>query len=203
MYYSEHDQDRWLEENIFRGKEGGTFVEFGALDGIDGSNTLFFERERGWDGLLIEANPRSFCRLLDSGRRARKVLAAVGAGYGVAEFTAVDGTSGWSGLTGHMDGRHRRRIGDAAVATFHAPTLPLAAILRYFGLVEIDYLSIDVEGAEAAILGPFLLDFADFAIDVVDVENNYGEPAAGALMAAAGYRKIATLGINDIYRRTR
>jgi len=202
MYYSEHGQDRWLEENVFRGKEGGVFVEFGALDGLEGSNTLFFERERGWDGLLVEANPRSFCGLLSSGRRARKALGAVGSAFGIAEFTAVEGVTGWSGLTGQIDGRHRQRIGAAAVAQFHIATAPLAAILEHFGLYEIDYLSIDVEGAEATVLAPFLArGFADFAIDVVDVENNYGEPLVEALMAAAGYRKIATLAINDIYRR--
>jgi FkbM family methyltransferase len=201
MYHSEHGQDRWLEENIFRGKRGGVFVEFGALDGCDGSNTLFFERECGWDGLLIEANPRAFASLLDSDRRATKLLAAIGAGYGLAEFTAVARTSGWSGLSSHIEPQHRARIGNAAVEAFHVATLPLAAIFEHFGVFEIDYLSIDVEGAEAAILGA--LDFGKFAIDVVDVENNWGEPAVEALMAAAGYRKIATLGINDIYRRSR
>src|SRR5215471_8305446 len=109
MYHSEHGQDRWLEENIFRGRRGGVFVEFGALDGLETSNTLFFERERGWDGLLIEANPRSFCGLLSSGRRACKVLAAIDSHYGIAEFTAVEGVTGWSGLTGNMDSRHRQR----------------------------------------------------------------------------------------------
>src|SRR5215467_5134323 len=68
VYHSEHGQDRWLEENVFRGTRNGVFVEFGALDGLDTSNTLFFEREREWSGLLIEANPRSFCRLLESDR---------------------------------------------------------------------------------------------------------------------------------------
>jgi FkbM family methyltransferase len=203
VYHSEHGQDRWLEEHVFKGKRDGIFVEFGALDGLETSNTLFFERERGWDGLLIEANPRSFCGLLNSDRRARKVLAAVGAGYGVAEFTAVAHTSGWSGLSGQIDPRHRARIGETAVEAFHVATLPLAAILKHFGLFEIDYLSIDVEGAEVALLAPFLPDFDYFDIDVLDVENNYGEPVVETLMMAAGYRKIAMLGINDIYRRTR
>jgi hypothetical protein len=32
--YSEHGQDKWLEENIFKDKTDGVFVEFGALEGI-------------------------------------------------------------------------------------------------------------------------------------------------------------------------
>lgn len=34
--------------------DNGYFVELGANDGITQSNTLFFERERNWRGLLIE-----------------------------------------------------------------------------------------------------------------------------------------------------
>jgi len=201
VYHSEHGQDRWLEENIFRGRRGGVFVEFGALDGLETSNTLFFERERGWDGLLIEANPRSFCRLLNSGRRAHKILAAVDANEGIAGFTDVESVAGWSGITAQMDERHRRRIGDAAVQHFGVATLPLDIILQSRGLRRIDYLSADIEGAEFAALSA--LDFDYFDIDVLDVENNYGEPAIEALLNPAGYRKIATLGVNDIYRRSR
>jgi hypothetical protein len=57
LYHSEHGQDRWLNENIFKGRRNGVFVEFGALDGIYTSNSLFFERELGWTGVLIEADP--------------------------------------------------------------------------------------------------------------------------------------------------
>ena len=32
------------------------FLEMGALDGVWGSNTMFFEKERSWRGLLIEPN---------------------------------------------------------------------------------------------------------------------------------------------------
>ncbi len=202
MYHSEHGQDRWLEENIFRGKRNGVFVEFGAIDGLLFSNSLFFERERGWDGLLIEANLSAFGRMLASGRRASQMWrGAVGAEPGVAEFTEVVAVTGWSGLSAHLDDRHRQRIDQVGfpVRTYEVRVFPLADILRRCRLHHVDYMSIDVEGAELAILQVF--DFAAFDIDVIEVENNYGEPEVGALMLANGYRKIHTLEINDIYRR--
>ena len=41
----------------------GTFVEAGAFDGLDSSNTLILERCFDWTGLLVEANPHNYARL--------------------------------------------------------------------------------------------------------------------------------------------
>ena len=40
-----------------------TFLELGALDGFDSSNTAVFERCLGWRGVLAEALPSNFARL--------------------------------------------------------------------------------------------------------------------------------------------
>ena len=55
----------------------GTYVEIGALDGLDASNTLMLERCFNWKGLLIEGNPANFGRLKASGRTATMVHSAV------------------------------------------------------------------------------------------------------------------------------
>ena len=51
---SQIQQDLILDQQIFKGKSNGVFVEVGALDGFGASNTWFFEMERNWSGLLIE-----------------------------------------------------------------------------------------------------------------------------------------------------
>ena len=35
-------------------RENGFFVEFGATDGVTGSNTLMFEERAGWNGIIAE-----------------------------------------------------------------------------------------------------------------------------------------------------
>ena len=40
-YYSQDNQDKFLEENIFKGFENGIFVDVGAWDGIEINNTYF------------------------------------------------------------------------------------------------------------------------------------------------------------------
>ena len=41
-------------------KRDGFFIECGALDGETRSNSLLFERFRGWTGLLVEADPVNY-----------------------------------------------------------------------------------------------------------------------------------------------
>jgi len=50
-------------------KEGGFFVECGGLDGERLSNTAFLERQRHWQGLLIEMDPFFYTQLLGKNRR--------------------------------------------------------------------------------------------------------------------------------------
>lgn len=42
--YSQSNQERIVEEFVFRALCGGTFIELGAADGIAHSNTWFFEQ---------------------------------------------------------------------------------------------------------------------------------------------------------------
>lgn len=43
-------------DRILKGQRGGFFIEAGAFDGEYLSNTLFFELNRNWTGLLVEPN---------------------------------------------------------------------------------------------------------------------------------------------------
>ena len=41
-------------------KRDGFFIEAGAHDGVEASNTLYLEKKMGWRGLLVEPNPDTF-----------------------------------------------------------------------------------------------------------------------------------------------
>lgn len=53
---SKAGQDLWVAYET-KGKRDGFFVEFGAENGLRGSNTLMFESHYGWRGILAEPNP--------------------------------------------------------------------------------------------------------------------------------------------------
>ena len=52
-------------------------MECGAFDGEKHSNTLFFERERKWTGLLIEADPVYYRHLEHKKRKAFSINACL------------------------------------------------------------------------------------------------------------------------------
>ena len=62
--------DDYLEK-----KQNGFYIEAGAWDGVHLSNSLFFERERNWTGILVEPNSEAFRNLTKSGRRSRNNFA--------------------------------------------------------------------------------------------------------------------------------
>nr|XP_053634366.1 uncharacterized protein LOC128689926 [Cherax quadricarinatus] len=57
-------------ERYFGKKEGGFFVEAGALDGVLLSTTLTLEQNQAWTGLLVEPRPDMFHQLLNTHRKA-------------------------------------------------------------------------------------------------------------------------------------
>jgi hypothetical protein len=49
--------------SVLQGKRCGYFIEAGAGDGIDCSNTYLLEKSFGWSGLLLEPSATQFSRL--------------------------------------------------------------------------------------------------------------------------------------------
>ena len=204
MYHSEHGQDAWLEEHVFRGLTGGVFVEAGALDGLLHSNSLFFERERGWTGVLVEANPELRFALRANRPKADVFGCALGAENGTAKFEAVaGGLIGWSGLTDLIEPEHRARIDTRIPPEYRGivdvNVRPLADVLYETGTRFVDYLSLDLEGAEWSVLSVFPFD--EFHIDVIGVEDNFGNAKLADLLASNGYTHLARVGQDEIWRR--
>ena len=55
----------------------GTYIEAGALDGLSGSLSLFFDAALHWRGVLIEGNPPNFARALHNRPHAARVEMAL------------------------------------------------------------------------------------------------------------------------------
>jgi len=187
-------------QRFFRGKRDGIFVEIGGYDGVTGSNCLFFEMMRGWSGLLAEPAPALHAKA-ELARRCPCLRVAIANTEGEAEFLDVQaGLFQMGGLVESYDAAQR-----AAVEAdprhkgtiIKVPTRPLASILDEHGMTEIDYISLDVEGGEMAVLSSF--PFERFRVIAWTIENNGGSAEIPELMHDRGYRRVEVLGVDDVY----
>ena len=201
-YFSQAGQDRFLNERIFRGGEGGTFVEIGAADGVQISNTYFFEKKLNWSGICVEPRPEAFTRLSEA-RKCVCLQACITDFSGWGRFLEVDRAPLLSGLVSKYDPRHLERVkNEVATAGSDPHELQVRCctfdeLMNANSMSTIDYLSIDTEGGELDLLRS--IDFARFSIRAVSVENHFAEPAFEPLMKRNGYVLAAVVGEDDIY----
>jgi FkbM family methyltransferase len=194
-------QDLWVVHET-KHKVGGYFVEFGAADGIIGSNTLLLERDFGWRGILAEPNPvwhdalkRNRSAAIDYrcvfDRTGDQVKFAATKHAGLA--TIVDFVS----TDGHAKARAEHQV-------MEVETVSLNDLLeRHEAPHRIDYISIDTEGSELRILEKF--DFEKWNVNLFSVEHNLTarEQALDELMLQKGYerRYAGYSGIDAWYRK--
>jgi len=206
-YQSQHGQDKFIHENFFPEKKEGTFVEIGAYDGTTFSNTYFFEKELKWKGLCIEPNPQAFNRLKNA-RNAICVQGCISEKPGTVKFIQLSGYCEMlSGIQNKYDPEHVKRIDSELASHGGAKTeievaaLTLNSLVLEHGIGRIDYLSIDTEGGEWDILNS--IDFNALDIDVISVENNYGDQKIKQFLLSKGYAFIQKLDCDEIYKKKR
>lgn len=183
----------------------GFFIEAGANDGLSQSNTYWFERFRGWRGLLVEPVP-AMAQLC---RRNRPKATVVN-----AALVATDETKSVRMKTANLmafvansftDPADEKQHLDYAVTTqrlamveeIDVPARRLSAILDDLGIARIDLLSLDVEGYEVEVLRG--LDMARHAPRHILIETK----KLDAVQAALGgrYRLVEQLSGHDYLLR--
>lgn len=202
-FYSQYNQDEWLFNNFFKDKSDGVFLEVGADDGIDKSNTKFFE-DRGWNGMCIEPSPKRF-KLLKSNRKCICENYAVSDEIGTAEFMDIHGWGkGLSGIIDNYDQRHKTRIEseyrhpkNEGVERVTVKTELLTNLLDKHNISKIDFCTIDTEGSELNIIKS--IDFSKYNINIILVENNYNDTNVATVLSDSGYSRIARLTIDDVF----
>ena len=164
-YNSQLNQDVFaLILNKF--KTNGYFIEIGANDGFNLSNTIYLEEEFSWDGLLIEPNPIYKDSL--SKRKAKSIEVAIGDNKERLEFSP----SGlYGGLVKHLDNSHSEKL--ILDKVIEVETLPLLEVLQnQMAPKRIDFISIDVEGFEKQIVKQISAIGNEFRFSCGCIEHN-------------------------------
>ena len=113
-YKSQLGQDRFIDRH-YKEKTNGVYLDIGAHNGLDYSNTYFLEKYRGWSGILIEPMDSEF-KALKQNRSSDNFFfnCAVGDYNGETVFTQIrdiDGTNNMiSGVKENLHPLHLDRI---------------------------------------------------------------------------------------------
>lgn len=188
--------------DLFRGQRDGFFIEAGAYDGTTLSVSYLFE-SIGWKGLLVEAIPEACARCAASRPGSRVVNAALSkrGSSGEASFTVVEGSE-WKQLFSylHATPEHKARTQGCQRRSVRVPLTTLGALLEaHTG--AIDFLVLDVEGAEADVLDG--LDLSRHRPRVMLIEDNtIGNNPALDRCVGAGYTMAGEAGPNRVYIRS-
>lgn len=179
-------------------KHNGFFVEFGATNGKDLSNTHLLEKKFGWDGILAEPARIWHPELLSNRSVAIETNCAWNKSDEILTFDEVEKAQELSTIDtfSNCDGHKNRRQN---TKKYKVKTISLYDMLKkHKAPKEIDYLSIDTEGSEYEILSGF--DFNEYDIKVITCEHNYGEIREKIfdLLSANGYmRKLSKFSLWD------
>ena len=143
----------------------GFYIDVGASDPDEYSVTRAFYL-RGWRGINVEPVPRDHARLLENRPRDINLAVAAGSGDGTLTIYDVPSSPGLGTSVRSIADEHCRR--GLEVEPHEVPMMTLTRICDEHATGEIHFLKIDVEGAEADVLGG--MDFAKRRPWVVVVE---------------------------------
>lgn len=203
-YHALNNLDRKLERYVDR--DGGYYVELGANDGVTQSNTYYFEKHRGWHGLLVEPSPHNFLQCIRnrSPRNRFACAACVSFDY-QPEFVRMTYSNLMSTARGlesdiadpgaHAESGRRFLGAGEPVFDFGALARPLSDLLvEAQAPASIDFLSLDVEGAEIEVLKG--VDHERFRFAYILVECRELTPMQ-AYLEGRGYRLVEPFSAHD------
>ena len=201
--FSQYYQDKAIDFALNR-KRNGIFLDIGAHDGVSLSNTFFFERSRNWTGLCIEPIPEVFARLRSNRHCSVWNCCILDEEKEVTFRSVFPPLEMLSGILEFFDQRHIDRINAEVSIIADGPgyqdiMIPghnINRLLETQGLYEIDYCSIDTEGAEVNIVKS--IDFNRIKVRAFSIENNDTTGELRNYLSSFGYARYS-LGSDDLY----
>jgi FkbM family methyltransferase len=184
----------------FEGQAGGFYIDVGAGHPVADNVSCWFYLQ-GWRGLVIEPQPQLIELYPLVRPRDIAVAQLLGRAPGEVDFHIVERLTGFSSISVEH-ARNARKFG-AGFRTCRMPMTTLAAICAEHGVDTIDFLKIDVEGAEGDVLAGG--DFRHFRPRVVVLEalapgtmaENFAEWEP--LLLDQGYLFVLFDGLNRFY----
>ena len=144
-------EDIWVHQNVINvPREDIVLMEIGAFDGIQYSNTYMLEKcLECKPAFLIEPSPERVFHIRAKRPNSQILQAAVSSEFGTATFA---GSTSVSGILDMMTDEYIQRWGIDKYKKYNVITVPMRSVQEVHGESYIDFLSIDVQGAEIYVL---------------------------------------------------
>lgn len=178
----------------------GSFIEAGATNGINWSNTYILECSLGWDGILVEPC-KAFHQQLRHNRNAsfefRCLLDENGSKVSFVEVLTPNSdytlsSPELSSVASFLPKDWASQIRSGNSVRYDVDTIDFSTLATLHRLdSHIGYLSLDTEGSELAILQS--IDFNKYSFDIITVEHNFIPSRMDklrSLLSKAGYIKV-------------
>jgi FkbM family methyltransferase len=171
----------------FSNRKPGYFVEFGATDGIDLSNTFLLEERFGWTGIIAEP-AKMWHKNLHENRNCSISEDCV---YSVSgqDLVFSEATSGkLSTLNKYVNSDEHVR---ESSSEYSVRSVSLEDLLHQFRApLFIDFLSIDTEGSEFEIIRNFDFDKYEFGFICIEHNHTENDQKIESLLKQNGYIRI-------------
>lgn len=180
-------------DSVISPPEVGNVVEMGAFNGVQESNSRFFETCLGWNTLLVEGNPLLWELVLKNRPHAHKFSFAPSCSE---EEERANKTVPFDRYPMTNAGVHQGNVTTAYTFKEWFVDVPCGSLtqvlLDVFPNGHVSFFSLDVEGAEPLVVGN--IDFNKVFIEVMMVESRNSfcrnEQAGGQCASRDQYRKI-------------
>ena len=170
-------------------KKKGFFIEFGASNGYDLSNTYLLEKKYNWIGILVEPLPAWHSDLRKNRNCTIDTRCLWSSSNQNLEFIDVkEKELSTIKIFANSDSHSELR---KKSSTIKVKTVSLIDLLKFYNAPKIiNYMSVDTEGSELDILKDFPFD--NYKFNFISIEHNYGRnrEKLKELLNKNGYRPI-------------
>lgn len=161
-YLAKDELDKKMEKYL--NYNGGFFVELGANEGIVQSNTYYYEKQRNWQGILIEPSSNKYLECKKNRANRNHVYCAacvsfdfkdefVKMAYSDYMTAPINLESDLENPLSHAKNGEQYLENNGSVFIFGAQAVTLNSLfIKSSAPALMDFLSLDVEGAEIEVL---------------------------------------------------
>jgi hypothetical protein len=184
QWFSQYRQDE-IVSRLLHEKRNGFFIDLAANDAVRISNTYALETQLDWQGVCLEPNPVYWSSL--SYRRCHAAAAVVGSqNMSEVSFKFPNDKAPKGGIVG-KEFDNKDSNGEESQRRF---TVKLSDVFRRFNVPRvIDYISLDVEGAEDLVMSAF--PFSEYRFNLLTVERP--SSTLSDILTLNGYILLKTL----------